>query len=295
MFQAAPPQAGQDAALVCMELQKRMQELYPSLERSSGKISAQSAGAAGPAQSGLQQAFVAYSYAFSDNPQVLQQANNGQFNPQQHVDYAKWAQAVQNNPDPRSCYPVPLVGLPALEARINSQQQAFGECTSALEELGKGFGNLKDHLQAQSMQKLEECRRRHQQLSRQLLQVVASLETYAIASGAARICPHSEAVLDDRYARLEEAVHAPASARARVEELWVVLRGLLQREGGTANGGSAARISDEDAQRCLQLTSSQGELLETLQEEVALRKRDVTQFEGALARVAQLPAAPPPF
>jgi len=209
------------------------------------------------------------------------QANSGQFNPQVHVDYAKWVQAMQNNPDPTCCYPEPLVGLPALEARVTRQQQAVQDCTTALEELRTGFGNLKDALQAQSMQKLEECRRRHQMLSHQLLQVVTAVEGYAAASGAARRSPQAEAQLEGRLARLEEAVHAPACARARLEELWVVLRGLLQR--GPPSGG-AARLGASEAEKTLKLTDSQGELLELLQEDIARRKRDVAQFESALAR-----------
>merc|ERR1719506_2412458 len=168
----------------------------------------------------IQQGFVAYTYSTSDNQQQIVQANsNPQYNPAVHVDYAKWAQAVQNNPDPRSCFPEPLRGLEALEARSQMQQKATEECSRGLEQLGEGFGNLKDHLQAQSLQKLEECRQRHQKLSRQLVQVVAAIEQYAVVNGAARRSPHVEAQLEDRFARLEDAVHAPASARARLEEL----------------------------------------------------------------------------
>ncbi|CAK0864990.1 unnamed protein product, partial [Prorocentrum cordatum] len=119
--------------------------------------------------------------------------------------------------------------------------------------------------QAQSLQKLEECRQRHLKLSRQLLQVVSLVERYAVQNGAARRNPQLEARLDDRLARLEAVVNAPASARARLEELWVLLRGLLQ--GGPPCGG-AAGLADADASRVLRLTASQGELLEQLQEEL---------------------------
>lgn len=269
-----------EAQLVCTELAKRMGELMPILARAGGQAQPQPPGVA--PTSSLQQGFVAYSYSFSENPQLIQQGNSGPFNPAVHVDYNKWVQAVQNNPDPRCCYPEPLVGLPALEQRIGKQQAAMTECTNALDGLRGGFDNLKDHLNAQSLQKLEECQRRHQQLSRQLLQVVSAVETYAVMNGAARRNPHVEAQLEERFARLEDAVHAPASARARVEELWVVLRGLLQRGGAPAGGPS--RITESEANRALQVTAAQGELLEALQEEVSHRKRDVSQFEGALAR-----------
>eukprot|EP00747_Dinoflagellata_sp_TGD_P166451 gnl/TRDRNA2_/TRDRNA2_189246_c0_seq1.p1 gnl/TRDRNA2_/TRDRNA2_189246_c0~~gnl/TRDRNA2_/TRDRNA2_189246_c0_seq1.p1 ORF type:complete len:271 (+),score=63.20 gnl/TRDRNA2_/TRDRNA2_189246_c0_seq1:58-870(+) len=262
---AAGPQ--NEAQLLCVEVAKRMEEMNSNVERG----------------------FVAYTYSFSDNPQILQQANSGQFNPAVHLDYAKWAQAVQNNPDPRSCYPEPLRGLPALEARINVQQRNQEDSVRLLEELRGGFSNLKDHLESQSLQKLEECRQRHQNLSRQLLQVVAAVEQYAVLNGAARQSPHLEAQLEENLARLEEVVSAPASTRARLEELWVVLRGLLQR--GPPTGG-ALKMSDAEAERTLQLTASQGELLESLQEELARRKRDITQFENALARFAAAPIAP---
>mmetsp|Transcript_48420 Transcript_48420/g.155416 ORF Transcript_48420/g.155416 Transcript_48420/m.155416 type:complete len:479 (-) Transcript_48420:53-1489(-) len=271
------PQLQADAQLLCVELAKRMEEFYPTLQQASGRAVPAPAGGQ---SSALQQSFVAYTYSFCADPQRLQQANAPQFNPQVHVDYAKWVQAMQNNPDPSSCYPEPLVGLPALEARVGMQEKAVEDCTNALEELRNGFGNLKDALSAQSLQKLEECRRRHQMLSHQLLQVVAAVETYAAASGAARRCPQGEGALGQRLSLIEEAVHAPASARARLEELWVVLQGLLQR--GAPNGG-AARLSNAEAEKTLKITAQQGELLELLQEELARRKRDVAQFESALA------------
>uniref|UniRef100_A0A7S0A713 Nucleoporin Nup54 alpha-helical domain-containing protein n=1 Tax=Pyrodinium bahamense TaxID=73915 RepID=A0A7S0A713_9DINO len=282
---AGPAQGVQpDAQALCMELAKRMEDLYPVLQQAAGQRA--SPGGAG---AGLQNNFVAYSYSFSSNPQLLQQANSGQFNPAYHVDYAKWAQAVQNNPAPQSCYPEPLVGLTALEQRLAAQQSAVEQCSNELEDLKTGFGNLKHALQAQSLQKLEECRRRHQKLSRQLLQVVAAIETYAVHTGAARRSPHAEGQLEDRFARLQEAVHAPASARARLEELWVVLRGLLQR--GPPSGGAAC-LAQADAEKALRVTASQGELLELLQEELAGRKRDIAQFESALARFASSAALP---
>mmetsp|Transcript_124854 Transcript_124854/g.266421 ORF Transcript_124854/g.266421 Transcript_124854/m.266421 type:complete len:606 (-) Transcript_124854:58-1875(-) len=268
---AGGPQA--EAQLICMELAKRMEEFYPVLQQAAGERVATGAAA--------QQGFVAYSYSFSQNIQQLQQMNAAQFNPAVHVDYAKWVQAMQNNPDPQSCYPEPLVGLKALEARVQAQQSAVEQCNAALEELKTGYGNLKDSLQVKSLQKLEECRQRHQKLSRQLLEVVTAVESYAVLNGAARRSPHVEAQLEDRFARLEEAVHAPASARARLEELWVVLRGLLQRGPPS---GTADRLSDAEAEKTLRLTASQGELLELLQEELARRRRDVSQFESALAR-----------
>lgn len=284
MLTAQGPGGQSDAQFMCMELAKRMEEFYPVLQQAGG----QSAAASGP-QSALQQSFVAYTYSFSADPNRLAQGNAPQFNPQAHVDYAKWAQALQNNPDPSSCYPEPLVGLPQLEARMNMQQKAAEDCNAALEELRTGFGNLKDSLQAQSLQKLEECRRRQQMLQRQLLQVVVALEGHATQSGAARRNAHAEAYLEDRFARIEEAVRAPANARARLEESWVQLRGLLQRG---APAGGAARLSDAEAEKTLQLTASQGELLELMQEDLGRRRRDVAQFESALARFATSGGAP---
>lgn len=257
----------QDAMMICMELAKRLEELYPTLQRASGQA-AQAQGGAAP--SALQQGFVAFTYSFGQA--------NVQFNPQQHVDYAKFAQAVQTNPDPMNCYPEALVGLQALEARAAQQYKAFEDCTTALEELKAGFGNLKDALQVQSLQKLDECRRRHQKLSNQLLQVVAATESYAVANGAAHRNPNAEAQLETRLAQLEEQVN-----HTRLEELWVVLRGLLQR---SPPSGGGARLGDAEAEKALRITASQGELLEMLQEELARRKRDVGQFESALARFA---------
>lgn len=264
-----------DTQLLLMELMRRMEEMYPVLAASSGRPVA-------PTPPGM--SFVSYTYGYNENPQVvqtMQQACHAE--PPFLLDQSKLAQATHNNPDPRVCFPVASMGLPALEARVNQQKQMMAESMQALEDLKGAFANLQGVSHTQGLQ-LEECRRRHQKLQRQLLHVVSSMETYAALNGAARRDQSLEAQLEERFGRLEEAVHAPGSARARLEELWVVLRGLLQR--GPPSGG-AARISSDEAQTTLQVTAAQGELLEALQLELALRKRDVAQFEHALARAAE--------
>eukprot|EP00933_Yihiella_yeosuensis_P027414 TRINITY_DN21314_c0_g2_i1.p1 TRINITY_DN21314_c0_g2~~TRINITY_DN21314_c0_g2_i1.p1 ORF type:complete len:376 (-),score=127.77 TRINITY_DN21314_c0_g2_i1:215-1342(-) len=328
----ANPQA--EAQLLCMELQKRMEDIFPILQRAGGdRQAAAQAAVAGAARAGeLQQSFVGYTYSFCGNPQQLVQSNAAGFQIQQHIDPAKWMQAMQNNPDPQSCYPEAMVGLSALEQRLQSQQKAVEETTAALEELRGGFSNLKDHLQAQSQQKLEECRQRQQRLQRQLLQVVIALERRALSAGAACRNPAAEVELEARLARLEEACSSAGGARARLEELWAQLRQLLQQgpppggpaqlpqllstasssstsgaQGSTAvvqasgadrftlTTGATGPSSDsggDAAEQALRVTARQGELLEALADELARRRRDVTQFEGALARFSA--QGPPP-
>lgn len=279
-----------------------MEDLYPVLGRAAGdrQSAAQAAAQGGGAVGRLPSAsnFLAYSYSFSSNPQLLAQANTPQaFNPLQHVDPVKWLQALQSNPDPTSCYPESMVGLPSLEQRLQQQQKAVEDMGSALEELRTGMGNLKHHLQAQSLQKLEECRQRQQRLQRQLLQVVVALERRALHTGAAQRKPRDEAQLDARLAKLEEVCCAPGGARARLEELSVQLRqllpgsqiaGLLAADGGgrlglasdAGQGGSGPAQSAESA--VLRVTAQQGELLELLVEDLAKRRRDASQLELAL-------------
>jgi len=281
-------------------------------DRQAAVMAAQQAYGAGAMAGGFSSSsnFLAYSYSFCPNPQLLAQANNPQaFNPQQHVDPTKWVQALQANPDPQSCYPEALVGLPALEQRLQQQQKAVEETNGALEELRAGMSNLKDQLQAQSSQRLEECRQRQQRLQRQLLQVVVALERRALQAGAARRNPQVEAQLEARLARLEEACCAPGGARARLEEDYVQLRQLLQMPGGLQAGlatdgsqiqlpagdtgatgtGAAAASSTGGAgtattaeQAVLRVTGQQGELLELLAEDLAKRRRDTAQLEAAL-------------
>merc|ERR1711957_946005 len=151
------------------------------------------------------------------------------------------------------------------------------QCTAQLDELRSGFANLKDHLNGQVFQKMDACRQRHRQLNRLLLQVLASLEMYCQQAGAARRDPVQEAKLEDRFNRLEQAIAAPGSAKARLEELWVVLRGL-----GAASASSGS-FTESEAQKTLEVSDIQGEMLDLLQEQVAWRKRDIAQFESAMA------------
>ena len=63
------------------------------------------------------------------------------------------------------------------------------------------------------------------------MQVVVGLERRALQTGAARRVPQEEAELEARLARLEEACMAPGGVRARLEQLSVQLRQLLQLPG----------------------------------------------------------------
>lgn len=262
-----------------MEIQKReflrrVEELYPVLKRTEGVVT--------PGQTGpLVSSFVTYSYNFTDNPQLLHQGN--QFNPQQHVDQARWAQAMQNNPDPTCCFPEQLVGLQALEQRILKQQQRRDESLTMLKELEASTRNLRGHLEGSSSKKLEECRLRQQRLSRLLLNTVAAVETYAVMNGAARRSLEQEQMLEERFSKLEEAVRAPASARARLEELRAVACSLPQ-EGAIPEG--TAKLSDAEAEKTLKVTAVQGDLIENMQHHIAQHNRDIAQFEGALAHFA---------
>lgn len=269
-----------------------MEDLYPVLGRAAGdRQSAMSTHGGGTRLSASN--FLSYSYSFSANPQLLAQANNPQaFNPMQHVDHVKWLQALQANPDPNSCYPEAMVGLPALEQRLQQQQKAVEDLGAALEEIRSGMSNLKDHLQEQSAQKLEECRQRQQRLQRQLLQVVVGLERRALQTGAARRAPQEEAQLECRLARLEEACCAPGGARARLEELSVQLRQLLQLPGcpsallagddcKLALGEGASGMPNAEGS-VLRVTAQQGELLELLSEDLGRRRREAAQLEIAL-------------
>jgi len=231
----------------------------------------------------MQQDFLAYSYQPSENPQEVLMGNS-QFVPQVHLDEAKWKQAVQNNPDRTTLLPMPILGLPALEKKLQAQSTAMEQCASINDQLKQGFGNLKDSLQVQSVQRLEECRKRQRQLSRQVLQVMAALEMHASQTGAAKRNEYAANNLGERLRRLEDAVRAPGSAKARLDELWAVLGGLGETPGSTRAG-----LTQQEAERALSITGDQGELLELLTDEVARRKGEVEQFESVLSQFVATP------
>lgn len=262
----------------CIEAKNRMDALMPVVMRARGDIQGLAA-----QHTIMQQDFLAYSYQPSDNPQEVLMGN-GQFVPQVHLDEAKWKQAVQNNPDRTTLMPMPILGLPALEKKLQQQSTVIDQCASINDNLKQGFGNLKDSLQVQSMQRLEECRRRQRQLSRQVLQVMAALEMHAGQTGAARRNDYAANNLGERMQRLEDVVRAPGSAKARLDELWAVLGGL-----GETPGSNRAGLTQQEAERALSITDSQGELLELLQDEVSRRKVEVEQFESALSQFVATP------
>merc|ERR1712093_301015 len=102
------------------------------------------------------------------------------------------------------------------------------------------------------MVKLEEAKRKHIQLQRTLVEVMAKVEEAAIQNGQARRDYQKEATLDSQYSDLQNRLNVPSQFTSRVHELTYVLKSLLQRlegSGPRSGTGFGAEKFDSAAQQ----------------------------------------------
>lgn len=230
--------------------------------------------------------FVAYTYTVAQSAQELQQQMAQPFDQNVHVDPQKWQQAKDTNPDPNTCYPVPLFGPQKLEERVLLQEKTIAAHKSQLETLEKEFSNQKSCILTHSMNKLEECKQRHIQIQRMLVKIMSQLEHHAVVSGAARQDYQKEAVLVQAYDELQQDLNRPSQFQSRLGDMSYQLRQLLHalenREGKTQN-----LVGDGDVQRILQVLDQQGEFLQQVQNEIRSTGQDVNQMEAVLRKTHQ--------
>lgn len=231
--------------------------------------------------------FVAFSFTVAENQQQLQMAHNAPFDPNFHRDLEKFEQAKQTNPDPANCYAEPLFGLKALEERAIKQKDGMEKEAKMLAELENGLQNLKNHVQTDSMTKLEECKKRHVKLQGMLVSVMAQVEGVALQQGQTRRDYSKEQALDANYSDLQNRLMGPSQFQSRVSELSFVLRALLQRlEGNGPRPGTSFDGENFDTQSALGVLNEQGEFLRILREELRNNQADVTQMEAVLQKTS---------
>jgi len=223
------------------------------------------------------------------------------FNPSLHgADHTKWARARETNPNPRTLTPHVIAGFPALVERAQNQEKNAEALHKTLDDQHTSFLNLKQHQKTHTLPALRECKDKQAKLQLLLFQVMAQMETYALATGAARWNYQRQHELDNRLSELDKALSAaPGHFALRVSELSYMSKSLLENLGAAAAAAAAAggqpggrdegglghpTLSPGDCTKVVTMCQKQYELIEKASEELRKQQANVAMVETAVKR-----------
>lgn len=149
-----------------------------------------------------------------------EQISNLLANPPAGIDPVIWEQAKQDNPDPKTIIPVPMVGFSELRSRLQHQEFMAKQHQTRLDMLSQGLHKIQQE-QTNMHSSIEQYKRKLLELSHRLLQVIIAQEIFR-KSGYA-IQPEEEAL----KVKLESLIHAisiPNKFRGRLNELLPLIR-----------------------------------------------------------------------
>lgn len=136
-------------------------------------------------------------------------------NPPCGIDALLWQQAKLDNPDPERLIPVPIIGFAELRRRFKLQEHEIKQHQNRLDIIAEDIARLQRQ-QATTVAKIEEQKRKHNELSHRTLQVMVRQEvSRKLGFG---IQPEEEqlrVVLESTLAELS----APTQFKGRLNEL----------------------------------------------------------------------------
>lgn len=92
------------------------------------------------------------------------------------TDERLWEQARQNNPDPSRFVPVQASSFEQLHTRVEQQNARIAAHLSVLSNLERAVGKLREEHSLSTAVKLNDYRRRHNELVQKLFTLIAKLE-----------------------------------------------------------------------------------------------------------------------
>eukprot|EP00916_Digyalum_oweni_P003710 GHVL01006616.1.p1 GENE.GHVL01006616.1~~GHVL01006616.1.p1 ORF type:complete len:483 (-),score=100.10 GHVL01006616.1:117-1565(-) len=196
-----------------------------------------------------------------------------------------YQKAQQDNPDPDTCNPYPVVGFQALLQKVTVKHSLLDTVIQELEKSQKDRQQLKSLLESHTFERVAECKRRLSSLQHKTVAVAAKLQEYAIQNGVAKIDHLRLRAVSDQLASLENRLLQTGSSKSRISEITIILNGM-QSKLKTVNKANEAikdNTGDIDMSRVkadLSICDLQGELIETLRSVVKANQKDLAEIES---------------
>lgn len=151
-------------------------------------------------------------------------------NPPLGYDPRLWRQAQLDNPDSSNLIPVPLVGFEVLKSRLEQQAQFTKQHQARLDQIGKELEEMEQQKNT-LLARLPEARRKHQDLSHRLLQVLVKQEIQRKRGVAFQL---EEEELRTQLEALFAEINAPTQLKGRLNEMLSHIRLHSQDSYGRA-------------------------------------------------------------
>ena len=139
-------------------------------------------------------------------------------------DEAKWEEALSKRPFPGSV-PILVRGFQELGERMKSQYISLEILRGRLHEINEGLNTLLQKHDLQISIRAAECRRRHQRLARQCLQLASKTQVLRNRGFA---MDSAEETLRQKLLGLERGILDPA-LNGRSEEIWARMVSIRER------------------------------------------------------------------
>lgn len=146
------------------------------------------------------------------------------FGPGPADDEAKWEEAMAKKPSPGSV-PILIRGFEELGLRMRQQFVSLRVLQGRLHEINDGLNTLLQKHDLQLSIRAAECRRRHQRLAKQCLNLAAKTQVLRNRGFA---MDSAEEALRQKLLTLEKSVLDPA-LNGRSEEIWARMVGVRER------------------------------------------------------------------
>ncbi|GAB0087985.1 NUP54 [Sergentomyia squamirostris] len=191
-------------------------------------------------------------------------------NPPKGIDPRMWRQAIEDNPDPTSLIPIPMIGFQELKWRTKCQESEIELHNQYLAKVTKDLENLKQR-HTSSTTKIMEYRRKFSELSHRILKIIVKQE---ITRKIGVTMSPEEEMLRSKLESMQAVVSAPTQFKGRLSELLSQMR--MQRDqwsGGVTNEYQLDKDSTDEMQTFLSMQQrAMAMLIETMNKDIQALK-----------------------
>eukprot|EP00392_Amoebophrya_sp_AT5.2_P003500 g3505.t1 len=206
-------------------------------------------------------------------------------------DQNKFRQAVDQNPfEPGTALPSRILGFEQMKTHLLDQGKKLEAQENEIATLDAAVKGLRVSVEAKLSGQLAAARLRHLQLKKQLVQILMSLESSAIAVSACRRNYEKENELEQNFARLEHE----ATKICHLAELQYMAHGLALAEEDKSDKIDAVLGGGQSLRTVSALVSNQTELNEELHACFREKKREVDAIARRDVPLVDPTAAPSP-
>ena len=154
-------------------------------------------------------------------------------------------EAQKENPDSSLYAIVPVDGFSGIIERCQIQTRSFDQVGNLLQDLKARQELVRNHMEIQAMNRIQSIRQRHERLQSTVIDVVETLEDYAIANSVAQLDISFLRRLKSDISGLSAEVNQSAVGRLRLNQTMLTLKDISTAVGLDVRKFKSSQLSSE--------------------------------------------------